>query len=38
VRLGGSVRTGPEDTPYGRMAELVDPVGAAFNVMDPAEG
>ncbi len=38
VRLGGTVRTGPEDTPYGRMAEIVDPVGAAFNVMDPAEG
>ncbi|WP_108250373.1 VOC family protein [Planctomonas deserti] len=37
VRLGGTVRGEPEDTPYGRMAELADPVGAVFNVMDPAE-
>jgi predicted enzyme related to lactoylglutathione lyase len=38
VRLGGAVLTGPEDTPYGRMAEVSDPAGAVFNVMDAAEG
>jgi hypothetical protein len=38
VRLGGTVLSAPEDTPYGRMAEVADPSGAAFNVMDPAEG
>ena len=35
--LGASVRVEPMDTPYGRMAELVDPVGAAFAVIEPAQ-
>ncbi|GII99832.1 hypothetical protein CLV28_1036 [Sediminihabitans luteus] len=30
---GGSVEQGPEDTPYGRLATLVDPFGARFKVM-----
>jgi uncharacterized protein len=38
VQLGGAVLTAAEDTPYGRMAEVTDPLGAAFNVMAPAEG
>jgi predicted enzyme related to lactoylglutathione lyase len=38
LRLGGAVLTGPEDTPYGRMAEVADPSGAVFNVMEAAEG
>lgn len=31
--LGGSVRSEPQDTPYGRMAALEDPVGATFSVI-----
>lgn len=38
LRLGGTIVTAAEDTPYGRMAEVADPSGAVFNVMDPAEG
>lgn len=30
---GGTVRVQPHDTPYGRIAELADPFGAAFNVI-----
>lgn len=33
VELGGAVRTEPQDTGYGRMATLADPVGAAFAVI-----
>ncbi|MGB8258216.1 MAG: VOC family protein, partial [Pseudonocardiaceae bacterium] len=32
---GGSVLSGPDDTPYGRMAFLTDPNGAVFAVMGP---
>lgn len=31
--LGGTVHVGPMDTPYGRMAVVTDPAGAAFTVM-----
>jgi len=37
VRLGGSVREGPMDTPYGRMIFAVDPMGAYFNLHQPNE-
>jgi len=30
---GGSVMFGPEDTPYGRMAQCADPAGAGFAVI-----
>ncbi|MET1042899.1 MAG: VOC family protein [Microbacteriaceae bacterium] len=30
--LGGSVVTAPEDTPFGRLATLADPTGAAFKL------
>jgi len=33
TRLGGSVVRPPTDTPYGRMAAVTDPQGAAFSVM-----
>jgi hypothetical protein len=32
---GGSVVRAPEDTPYGRMAELADPQGATFKILGP---
>ncbi|MCB9686670.1 MAG: VOC family protein [Alphaproteobacteria bacterium] len=35
VALGGQRVAGPVDTPYGRMASLVDATGARFKVMDP---
>jgi predicted enzyme related to lactoylglutathione lyase len=31
--LGGSVLRPAEDTPYGRLAQLADPIGAVFAVM-----
>ena len=31
--LGGTLLTPAEDTPFGRMATLADPMGAAFNVI-----
>jgi predicted enzyme related to lactoylglutathione lyase len=34
--MGGTVRRGPLDSPYGRYASVVDPQGAAFSVIDPA--
>jgi uncharacterized protein len=34
-RGGGSVRHGPEDTPFGRMATVTDPFGAVFSVHGP---
>jgi len=37
LQLGGAVLTAPEDTPYGRMAEVADPSGAVFHVMEAAE-
>ena len=36
VELGGSVDTAPQETPYGRLAVLVDPAGVAFSVMGPS--
>lgn len=35
VAAGGEVGLQPEDTPYGRIAELQDPAGVAFRVMGP---
>lgn len=35
--LGGSVLAPAEDTPFGRMATLADPMGAAFNVISVGE-
>lgn len=35
---GGMVLVAPFDMPYGRMAVLTDPGGAAFSVMTPAPG
>jgi hypothetical protein len=32
VELGGTVIRGAEDTPFGRMADLADPTGAAFKL------
>lgn len=32
---GGSVVMAPEDTPYGRIAELADPSGARFKILGP---
>jgi uncharacterized protein len=32
-QLGGSVASGPDDSPYGRLATVVDPTGAAFTVV-----
>jgi predicted enzyme related to lactoylglutathione lyase len=32
VELGGSVEMPPEDSPYGRLATLVDPTGARFKI------
>src|SRR4051794_34827019 len=38
ARTGGSVLTGPSDTPMGRTAVLADPFGAAFSVSRVAKG
>ncbi|WP_340560223.1 VOC family protein [Streptomyces sp. GSL17-111] len=35
-RLGGDVRAGPADSPFGRVAAVVDPWGSPFSVIDPA--
>ena len=35
MELGGSVVTGAEDTPYGRLAEAADPTGARFKLVGP---
>jgi predicted enzyme related to lactoylglutathione lyase len=35
-RLGGRVLSPPFDSPYGRMASLADPAGAAFEVIETA--
>lgn len=34
AKLGGAVRSGPDDSPYGRMAAVTDPNGAPFSVID----
>jgi predicted enzyme related to lactoylglutathione lyase len=36
LELGGSVIQPAEDTPYGRLATLADPTGAAFKLIGPA--
>ncbi len=33
VELGGELVMGPDDSPFGRLAQLVDPQGAMFKVM-----
>ena len=33
VALGGTLVHGPDDTPYGRLAVLTDPMGAAFRIV-----
>ena len=37
VELGGSVVLPAEDTPYGRIAEVTDPMGAHFKLVAPNE-
>src|SRR5262249_21068679 len=34
---GGSVMFGPEDTPFGRMAQCADPTGAMFAIIEMSE-
>lgn len=34
-RLGGKVNRGPEDSPFGRVAQVTDNQGATFSVIDP---
>ena len=31
--LGGKIVSAPEDTPYGRLARLIDPTGSAFRII-----
>ncbi len=33
IELGGQLVSGPDDSPFGRLAELADPQGARFKVM-----
>jgi uncharacterized protein len=35
VAAGGEVVSAAEDTPYGRIAELLDPAGVTFRIMGP---
>ncbi len=35
--LGGSVILPAETTPYGRMAQVADPMGAMFKIIDPSQ-
>ena len=35
TELGGTVMTGPIDTPAGRIAVVADPAGAIFNLIKP---
>jgi uncharacterized protein len=35
TELGGAVEQPPEDTPYGRIAVLTDPMGARFKLVGP---
>ena len=37
TRLGGSVVSPAQDTPYGRLAEAADPTGARFKLVGPNE-
>jgi uncharacterized protein len=36
-RLGGSTISPAETTPYGRMAQVSDPLGATFKLLDPSK-
>jgi predicted enzyme related to lactoylglutathione lyase len=36
VELGGSVVRPAEDTPYGRLAQVADPTGANFKLIQPS--
>ncbi|MFG3496466.1 VOC family protein [Streptomyces sp. NPDC047928] len=38
VELGGTVENAAHDTPRGRRAELLDPLGASFSVVELADG
>lgn len=38
VELGATVEMPPEDTPYGRLATLVDPTGARFKISGETTG
>ena len=35
VELGGQAMSAVEDTPFGRMAALMDPAGAFFKIVEP---
>ncbi len=35
TQLGGTVQLPAEDTPYGRLAQVADPTGAVFKVIQP---
>jgi len=35
VSLGGSVIMGPDDTPFGRLAQAADTTGAVFKIVQP---
>lgn len=35
--LGGSVQMPAETTPYGRLAQVTDPLGAMFKILDPSK-
>lgn len=36
--LGGEIVRSPEDSPFGRLAEIADPNGVTFKVVQPPEG
>lgn len=38
AQAGGTVTQAPVDTPFGRMAVVVDPLGAMFSIMTPPAG
>jgi predicted enzyme related to lactoylglutathione lyase len=38
VELGGRIVDPPQDTPYGRLATMADPTGAAFRLLGPTTG
>jgi uncharacterized protein len=38
VELGGELVMGPDDSPFGRLAQLIDPQGAMFKIMQAPAG
>ena len=38
TELGGSVEQPAEDTPYGRLGCVADPMGARFKLLGPNKG